>query len=217
MFSHHWKAVLLGQLVCEEREEWSVQTAKTLCQRLQQDTHTALDKVCVCARAHTPPSIKLFPLTHHMKLIFFVFNVLCVCLDRPPPPAVWPVSLGAARRGEVTASGGEVHPGKLPRGTGRHTEMTRRTVVMHTRCRHREPTWLVLWPGSRYRKLWYIWSWTVEAGHMFLFCFFAQCGWQEQQDCLTSCNLRVTGLFPGVLKEVWPQARHWGCSHHHQK
>ncbi|XP_028279907.1 SET domain-containing protein 4-like [Parambassis ranga] len=42
---HHWKAVLLGQVVCEEREEWSLQTAKTLCQRLLQDTYTALHKI----------------------------------------------------------------------------------------------------------------------------------------------------------------------------
>ncbi|XP_039994654.1 SET domain-containing protein 4 isoform X2 [Xiphias gladius] len=42
---HQWKAVLLGQAVCEEREEWSIRTAKTLCQRLLQDTHTALDKI----------------------------------------------------------------------------------------------------------------------------------------------------------------------------
>ncbi|XP_040905231.1 SET domain-containing protein 4 isoform X2 [Toxotes jaculatrix] len=42
---HQWKAVLLGQAVCEEREEWSVQTAKTLCQQLLKDTHTALDKI----------------------------------------------------------------------------------------------------------------------------------------------------------------------------
>ncbi|XP_041803910.1 SET domain-containing protein 4 [Chelmon rostratus] len=42
---HHWRAVLLGQVLCEEREQWSVQTAKTLCQRLLQDTHTALDKI----------------------------------------------------------------------------------------------------------------------------------------------------------------------------
>ncbi|XP_037638983.1 SET domain-containing protein 4 isoform X1 [Sebastes umbrosus] len=43
---HHWRAVLLGQAVSEEREEWSFQTAKTLCQRLLQDTHSALDKIC---------------------------------------------------------------------------------------------------------------------------------------------------------------------------
>ncbi|KAM6915900.1 SET domain-containing protein 4 [Xenentodon cancila] len=42
---HHWKAVLLGQIVCEETEEWTVQTAKTLCQRLLQDTDRALDKI----------------------------------------------------------------------------------------------------------------------------------------------------------------------------
>ncbi|KAG8000274.1 SET domain-containing protein 4 [Nibea albiflora] len=41
----HWRAVLLGQGVCEEREEWSIQAAKTICQRLRQDTHTALDKI----------------------------------------------------------------------------------------------------------------------------------------------------------------------------
>ncbi|XP_047458709.1 SET domain-containing protein 4 isoform X2 [Mugil cephalus] len=42
---HQWKAVLLGQEVCDERQQWSVQTAKTLCQRLLQDTHMALDKI----------------------------------------------------------------------------------------------------------------------------------------------------------------------------
>ncbi|XP_005741603.1 SET domain-containing protein 4 [Pundamilia nyererei] len=42
---HQWKAVLLGQLVCEEREQWSVRMAKSLCQRLLQDTCSALDKV----------------------------------------------------------------------------------------------------------------------------------------------------------------------------
>ncbi|XP_070696721.1 SET domain-containing protein 4 [Pempheris klunzingeri] len=42
---HHWKAVLLGHVVCEDREEWSVQTAKTLCLRLLQDTHTALERI----------------------------------------------------------------------------------------------------------------------------------------------------------------------------
>ncbi|KAM4607153.1 SET domain-containing protein 4 [Polymixia lowei] len=40
-----WKAVLLGQAVCEEREQWSIQTGRALCQRLLQDTHTALDKI----------------------------------------------------------------------------------------------------------------------------------------------------------------------------
>ncbi|XP_041645235.1 SET domain-containing protein 4 isoform X2 [Cheilinus undulatus] len=42
---HQWRAVLLGQAVCEDREEWSIQTAITLCQHLLQDTHTALDKI----------------------------------------------------------------------------------------------------------------------------------------------------------------------------
>ncbi|XP_076025471.1 SET domain-containing protein 4 [Genypterus blacodes] len=40
-----WKAVLLGQAVCAERETWSVQAAKRVCQRLLQDTHTALHKI----------------------------------------------------------------------------------------------------------------------------------------------------------------------------
>ncbi|KAL3050705.1 hypothetical protein OYC64_012677 [Pagothenia borchgrevinki] len=48
-----WKAVLLGQRVCEEREERSVRTVKTLCERILRDTHTALEKIslllqCVC-------------------------------------------------------------------------------------------------------------------------------------------------------------------------
>ncbi|XP_034537584.1 SET domain-containing protein 4 [Notolabrus celidotus] len=42
---HQWRAVLLGQAVSEEREECSVQTARTLSQCLLQDTHTALDKI----------------------------------------------------------------------------------------------------------------------------------------------------------------------------
>ncbi|KAM6997896.1 SET domain-containing protein 4 isoform 1-T1 [Tautogolabrus adspersus] len=42
---HQWRAVLLGQAVCEDREQWSVQTAKTLCHRLLQDTHKAVDKI----------------------------------------------------------------------------------------------------------------------------------------------------------------------------
>ncbi|CAJ1066792.1 SET domain-containing protein 4 [Xyrichtys novacula] len=42
---HQWKAVLLGQAVSEEREEWSLQTARTLCQCLLQDTCKALDKI----------------------------------------------------------------------------------------------------------------------------------------------------------------------------
>lgn len=48
--SRQWKAVLLGQLVCEEREQWSVRMAKSLCQRLLQDTCSALDKVCAHVR-----------------------------------------------------------------------------------------------------------------------------------------------------------------------
>ncbi|XP_031727538.1 SET domain-containing protein 4 isoform X3 [Anarrhichthys ocellatus] len=52
---HLWKAVLLGQVLCEEREEWSVQTAKTLCQRLLQDSHTALDKIANLLRQCDQP------------------------------------------------------------------------------------------------------------------------------------------------------------------
>lgn len=102
-------------------------------------THTQLWIRCVCVCVHSTKYQTVSTDSPH-DVNFFVFNVLCVCLDRPPPPAVWPVSPGAARRGQVTASGGEVHPGKLPWGTGRHTEMTRQTVVMQTRCRHRELT-----------------------------------------------------------------------------
>ncbi|XP_040035328.2 SET domain-containing protein 4 [Gasterosteus aculeatus] len=40
-----WKAVLLGQVLCEEREAWSVRTARTLCQRLLQESRAALDKI----------------------------------------------------------------------------------------------------------------------------------------------------------------------------
>lgn len=51
-FSRHWKAVLLGQAVSEEREWWSIKTVKTLCQRLLGDTHMALEQVCVCVSVH---------------------------------------------------------------------------------------------------------------------------------------------------------------------
>ncbi|AWP14567.1 putative SET domain-containing protein 4 [Scophthalmus maximus] len=49
-----WKAVLLGQAVCEEREEWSVHTAVTLCQRLLQDTNAALEKISDLLRQCDP-------------------------------------------------------------------------------------------------------------------------------------------------------------------
>ncbi|KAF0027755.1 hypothetical protein F2P81_020496 [Scophthalmus maximus] len=49
-----WKAVLLGQAVCEEREEWSVHTAETLCQRLLQDTNAALEKISDLLRQCDP-------------------------------------------------------------------------------------------------------------------------------------------------------------------
>ncbi|XP_069000252.1 SET domain-containing protein 4 [Embiotoca jacksoni] len=52
---HHWKAVLLGQAVCEEREEWSIQTAETVCQRLLQDTHTAVEKISLLHRQCEQP------------------------------------------------------------------------------------------------------------------------------------------------------------------
>ncbi|XP_056147562.1 SET domain-containing protein 4 [Lampris incognitus] len=41
----HWKAVLLGQAVSAEREQWSIQIAQTLCQQLLQGTHAALNKI----------------------------------------------------------------------------------------------------------------------------------------------------------------------------
>ncbi|XP_074531529.1 SET domain-containing protein 4 isoform X2 [Halichoeres trimaculatus] len=44
---HQWRAVLLGQAVSEDREEWSLQTARTLCQCLVQDTHRALGKISI--------------------------------------------------------------------------------------------------------------------------------------------------------------------------
>ncbi|XP_034041593.1 SET domain-containing protein 4 [Thalassophryne amazonica] len=46
-----WKAVLLGQAVCGERERWSILTAVTLCQRLLQDSERALDTIsCLLQR-----------------------------------------------------------------------------------------------------------------------------------------------------------------------
>ncbi|KAF3841731.1 hypothetical protein F7725_023682 [Dissostichus mawsoni] len=50
-----WKAVLLGQQVCEEREERSVRTVKTLCERILRDTHTALEKAMECSAEQPPP------------------------------------------------------------------------------------------------------------------------------------------------------------------
>lgn len=63
-----------------------------------------------------------------------------MCLDLPPPAAVWAVGQGAAPCGPVTATGGEVHPGKKSGCTGRHAGTTRWTAVMPTWCWHRELT-----------------------------------------------------------------------------
>lgn len=41
-----WKAVLLGQVVCEKTEARSNETAWKLCQQLLRDAQTALDKIC---------------------------------------------------------------------------------------------------------------------------------------------------------------------------
>lgn len=41
----HWKAVLLGQSVCEDSEQWAVRTAWTLCQSLLQDTKASMEKI----------------------------------------------------------------------------------------------------------------------------------------------------------------------------
>ncbi|CAL8254694.1 unnamed protein product [Lota lota] len=41
----YWKAVLLGQSVCEDSEQWAGRTAWILCQRLLQDTNTSMDKI----------------------------------------------------------------------------------------------------------------------------------------------------------------------------
>lgn len=75
--SHHWRAVLLGQVLCEEREQWSVQTAKTLCQRLLQDTHTALDKVC--KNTHTLHRVSSNDATHELIFLFLTW-----CVFRSP-------------------------------------------------------------------------------------------------------------------------------------
>uniref|UniRef100_A0A8C6WXI7 SET domain containing 4 n=1 Tax=Neogobius melanostomus TaxID=47308 RepID=A0A8C6WXI7_9GOBI len=40
-----WKAVLLGQILCEERERWCTQTIRTLCVHALKDTDTALEKI----------------------------------------------------------------------------------------------------------------------------------------------------------------------------
>ncbi|XP_077585181.1 SET domain-containing protein 4 [Stigmatopora nigra] len=41
---HQWKAVLLGQIVDQDVEQWSIRMALALCQRLLQDTLVILDK-----------------------------------------------------------------------------------------------------------------------------------------------------------------------------
>lgn len=40
-----WKAVLLGQVLCEEREKWCTQTIQTLCVHSLRDTDAALEKI----------------------------------------------------------------------------------------------------------------------------------------------------------------------------
>ncbi|CAL8268882.1 unnamed protein product [Boreogadus saida] len=40
-----WKAVLLGQSVCDDSEQWAGRTAWILCQRLLQDTNASMEKI----------------------------------------------------------------------------------------------------------------------------------------------------------------------------
>lgn len=108
--SHRWKAILLGEAVSEHNERWSFQTAKILCQRLQQDTLAALTKVCTCTH-NTKCQI-----TPMMQL-----NLIdCLCVDIQPLAAVWHVCQRAAGCGQVPATGGELHPPKLSRGAAGH-------------------------------------------------------------------------------------------------
>uniref|UniRef100_A0A1A7Z941 SET domain containing 4 n=1 Tax=Nothobranchius furzeri TaxID=105023 RepID=A0A1A7Z941_NOTFU len=51
---HLWKAALLGQALCENLEQWGVETVMALCWRLQRESQTALEKV----HTHT----KMFPM-----------------------------------------------------------------------------------------------------------------------------------------------------------
>lgn len=44
-FSPFWKSVLLGAVVSQDREEWSVDAALRLCHYLMVDNTKALDKV----------------------------------------------------------------------------------------------------------------------------------------------------------------------------
>lgn len=80
--SHHWKAVLLGQAVCDELEQWSLLTASTLCQRLLKDTHTALDKVCVRVCAHTgnPKTCKDWKTVCNNSSVFFILERHFICV-----------------------------------------------------------------------------------------------------------------------------------------
>lgn len=118
----------------------------------------------------------------------------CVCSDHRPPPAVWAVCQGAARCGQVTALGGEVHPGKLPRGAGRHTEVTRQTVACQP-----DVNWAVSWH---------------------LICFLtsvADKGGRTAWPPVTSGSqvwFQVCWKRFGTV--VVAQGRHWGCYRHHQ-
>uniref|UniRef100_A0A1A8CFQ7 SET domain containing 4 n=2 Tax=Nothobranchius kadleci TaxID=1051664 RepID=A0A1A8CFQ7_NOTKA len=42
---HLWKAALLGQALCENLEQWGVETVMALCRRLQRESQTALEKI----------------------------------------------------------------------------------------------------------------------------------------------------------------------------
>uniref|UniRef100_A0A3Q3GCH7 SET domain containing 4 n=1 Tax=Labrus bergylta TaxID=56723 RepID=A0A3Q3GCH7_9LABR len=61
--------VLLGQAVCEDREQWSVQTAITLCHRLLQDTHKANPTLGLSFQT----CVRIWSTFPHMKDVFCFF------------------------------------------------------------------------------------------------------------------------------------------------
>lgn len=55
---HQWKAVLLGQRLGEEGEEWCIHMVRTLCGHLLQDTDSALEKISQLQMHCDSPRIK---------------------------------------------------------------------------------------------------------------------------------------------------------------
>uniref|UniRef100_A0A3P9HVA6 SET domain containing 4 n=1 Tax=Oryzias latipes TaxID=8090 RepID=A0A3P9HVA6_ORYLA len=72
--SQRWRTLLLGQMVSDEAEQRSVQTAKTLCEHLLRETRRSLQEVRRSLTTRGLLSVTLTPGT--------------VCADLPPPPAV---------------------------------------------------------------------------------------------------------------------------------